>query len=411
MLKHEINPRDAALLEILSGRARAETLHALTAADWAAMVELTGAKNLGPLLYHRIGQGGLEEAVPAVVRQQLRARYLTQAGLGVLYYGHVQSLLRALRGRDLPVIVLKGAHLARHVYENPALRAMADIDLLLRREDLSAAFRAATELGYRPARKIRIDRNFRRRHLPRMTKTDAFPVELHWRIDHAEEAKIPPDELWERAVETEYAGVPALSLAPEDLLLHLCEHTATQHAFEAGLRDLCDIDQTVRRHAATLDWPALAARAERWQMKTAAWLALDFAASLLKTPIPEEPLASLRPRRLDEESLTWLHDRFFAVTDGFIAPGFSDLMSRKGIKGKIRTLGRRLFPSRREMAGAYPVTESSPLLALYYPVRWAELLRRYAPTLWRTFRGDPRAKIQAENQARRTRLRKWLQEP
>lgn len=412
MHKNDLSRRDLAFLEILSGKAETASLGELTETDWAALADFAMLKNLAPLFYYRLGKCGVENGIPDPVRQRLHARYLTQAGLTTIYYQQLSSLLGALRDRALPVIVLKGAHLARHVYDSPALRVMADIDLLARIEDLAAAAETAVTLGYQPKRNVSFaSPDPAWKHLPRMTKPDAFPLEIHLNISHPETGlNVPSVELWDRAVEADYGGVSARTLAAEDLLLHLCLHAVPHHAFEAGLRDLCDIDQTVRRFGRTLDWPALAERAMRWKIRSAVWVALDATASLLETPIPETLLASLRPTRLDEESLNWLRGRLFTASAGFNAPGFAELLRRPGLKGKIRILANRLFPSRREMAGAYPAAKSSARLIFYYPVRWVELLGRYLPVLWRTMRGDKNAGIQAENQARRARLRKWLQE-
>jgi len=412
VIRNNLSAKNHALVNALSKTADADSLGSLGETDWAAMTEFAITKNLAPLLYHRLRQRSLEVCVPDLVRQKLSDSYLASAAVGALLSGQLKLILNALGASDIPVIVLKGAHLAHNVYEHVALRTMIDIDLLVRQKDLSLAESIMERLDYHSKVKVWTgapDPTWK--HLPRMFKTDAIPVEIHRTIlDLDDELEIQPDELWDRAVAAEYVGVSALSLSPEDLLLHLCVHAVYQNAFQGGLRDICDVDQTVRHHVDELDWKTIAVRADKWKAQTTVWLAMNAAASILGTPVPGDFLKAIKPGRIDDELNSWLQDFLFDHSVGFSSPRFSELIQVRGIASNTRVLISGLFPSPREMSQKYSIAASSICFVLYYPVRWVEMIRRYFPMLWRMIQGDGKAKVMAENQAMRGRLRNWLQE-
>ena len=64
--------------------------------------------------------------------RSLEGHYLRNQLRNLRLFGHVASLLERLGAEAIDVIVLKGAYLAQSVYADPAVRAMADADLLIR---------------------------------------------------------------------------------------------------------------------------------------------------------------------------------------------------------------------------------------------------------------------------------------
>ena len=100
------------------------------------------------------------------------------------------------------------------------------------------------------------------------------------------------DELIERSVAIEGCDVRLLS--PEDNLLQVCLHTA-KHSFvrAPGFRLHTDVDRVVR--SAEIDWLLFFERVQGLQVKTVVYFSLALAQDLLKTPIPQSVLESLRP--------------------------------------------------------------------------------------------------------------------
>jgi hypothetical protein len=66
----------------------------------------------------------------------------------MVLYRQLKEILIEFNKNNIPVILLKGAHLAQFVYGNIALRLMSDIDLLVKKEDLGCACAIIIKYGY-----------------------------------------------------------------------------------------------------------------------------------------------------------------------------------------------------------------------------------------------------------------------
>jgi hypothetical protein len=219
------------------------------------------------------------------------------------------------------------------------------------------------------------------------------------------EAKIPPDNCGARR-RNRIRRRPRSAWRPR-IAAALCEHTATQHASRRGCGIYAISIKPCAGHAATLDWPAWRHAPNAWQMKTAPWWRW-ISRLAAQDAIPVDA-ASLRPRRLDEESLTWTARPVLRCYRRFIAPGFSDVMSRKGSRVKSAR-SPPAVPLAPRMAGAYPVTESSPS-GVVLPVRWARNCSAVMRPRYAYFPRDPAREIQAEKTRRDAPFTQVLQEP
>jgi len=183
-----------------------------------------------------------EPFLRATEKLQQFSRHLTKINLQKQH--DLLTILRRFESAGIPVILLKGAWLTHAVYEAPGLREMADLDLMVRVEDLEQAVAALRELGYKTGRDLKdLDVEIQRKHhLPSFRREGAIMVELHWNITHeGRDDFVPPDELWERSREVRVGGARARTLSPEDMLLHLCLHITYQHMFLPGIRPVLDV--------------------------------------------------------------------------------------------------------------------------------------------------------------------------
>ena len=85
---------------------------------------------------------------PQEVMDQLRAAYHGNLARNMYLYAELRRILEALREKDVEVIFLKGAALAKTVYGDIGLRQMSDIDILAKKEDLPKAVELLFHMGY-----------------------------------------------------------------------------------------------------------------------------------------------------------------------------------------------------------------------------------------------------------------------
>ncbi len=221
-------------------------LESLSDSDWEALIAKSSRHSLTPLFYQRLKAFPPDAPIPDRVRRRLRRLYLQNASRNMNLYQGLGKVLEVMGKNHIPVMALKGAHLAELVYGNIALRPMCDLDLLVKEKDLLKVDEILLGLGYRP---VGDDRQVteRNRHFAYRLPGKELYVEIHWTLIRADYPfDIDLEGQWERARPAVIGNGAIWVQAPEDLLLHLCLHTFKDHLFENGLRFLCDLSETIR---------------------------------------------------------------------------------------------------------------------------------------------------------------------
>ncbi|HWS14839.1 MAG TPA: nucleotidyltransferase family protein, partial [Candidatus Methylomirabilis sp.] len=151
----------------------------LSGTDWEDLLRTSARHGVAPLLYHRLTNFHRSTPVPPEVIRQLRNSYLQNAGRNMRLYHEQAKVLGRLRQDGIPVIALKGLHLAEAVYGNIALRPMGDADLLVKPTDLSRVQDLLVEHGYTASKE---DTFCAQEHLPPYRKAGSPSIEIHINI-------------------------------------------------------------------------------------------------------------------------------------------------------------------------------------------------------------------------------------
>lgn len=394
------------LLDCLSSApdaASAARLASCSASDWQAIVQASLRHGVTPLLYRRLQARAPGTALPASALATLRGVYLQSAAANVRLYHELGKLLGALRQAGIPVIALKGAHLAELVYANIALRPMSDVDLLVREGDLQLAARTLAAAGYASDSASVV----RQAHLPPFCKPGEASVEVHWTITlPTDPFRIDVDGLWDRARPARIAGVDLLVLSPEDLLLHVCLHAAFLHHFEGGLRPFCDISALLSRFGPELDWGAVGLRARQWGARNCVYLTLRLARGLVRASVPDVVLSALEPTDLSAGFVTWARERILLEED-HTTPAGTALERLSGARrlSQLTTVLKIAFPPPQDLAKLKPAFSFPKPVCLYYLLRAKYLLSRHGPSVWRLRRPNRALLAQAE---RENAVSDWL---
>ncbi len=372
-----------------------DQLRSLSIDQWRALIDLAQAQNVAELLYHALRSNSIESSAPIEIQQTLKEIYQRNTIQNLRNLKNLNELASLLQNNHIPVLVLKGAYLAYTVYENLALRELADLDLLLPQADLMRAQQLVESLGYRSLQPYdQVDFTFWHQ-MPGLKRADSALVELHWTImpppsTYSVAAPIDPVELWARAVPVKIGAADVLSLCAEDMLLHVCAHLSYHHRFEFGLRPICDIARIIRYGQNNLDWPQVIDRAKRWQWERGIYLALRLAKELIGADIGEETLKQLQPIGFDEQIVTAARAQIF--TDRKLALEVSPKLSRFRFSGrfidKVREVWRSIFLPKSELANIYGVPINSRRLPFYYLVRVKDLLMRYGKMIFHLWGKD-----------------------
>lgn len=240
----------------------------LGATDWQALDAMALQHRLRPLLHARFKSiAGVPEDVSQAWRQSHRLAAM-EALVADQDLAETTAILEQLGHQP---IALKGAWLARHVYPEAAQRPMRDLDLLLERDGVIAAYHALKQAGYSDGKApemaledvLRLDK-----HMPPLVAPRGTWIELHHRLWE------PDGKLDHATPHGDEAGFRARSALgsdgirypdPQDMLGHLIVHAVYGHRLDCGPLLLTDLDFLLARYA--IDWPRLwqQAQAERWR--------------------------------------------------------------------------------------------------------------------------------------------------
>ncbi len=224
---------------------------------------------------------------------------------------HLRRLLEALTTAGIRATVLKGPHLARSVYANPAHRTYTDLDLLVPPDDLSPALevmRADPSVSSIPPQTPKADK----RNIPVADESGVvFTVDLHWDLFSYSQLRGCADGAVERAwadarFVPDHALGPLWELPAEVYLAFLTTHAILDHRFRLILfRDLAEVARSGIETDRLVDF------AREYYLRSPAYLSLLIAAKALDAPVPADLLSRLRP---SYAQLRWL-ERALARTD------------------------------------------------------------------------------------------------
>lgn len=226
---------------------------------WLRTAERLGG---GPLFCHHVSREPFTSRLPGPLRVEVVRRSRIYGIRSLRLRGAILRLLQVLSENGIPVIPLKGAFLATHLYPDMALRPMSDIDLLCPPEACGRVQDLLSASGYREVHAFGAQTPLHEKvfeghhqHLPSVSdRVSRVEIHSHLFPGGAKEA-VPVSGVWAASLPGSLEGIPCRSLHPRHLLLHLCVHTAAH--WEKGkitLYWLCDIHETIRRFGRDLDW-------------------------------------------------------------------------------------------------------------------------------------------------------------
>ena len=426
ILHERLNPGARALLGFIQPAGGPETaarVRDLPPQAWDETLAIALQHGVAPLLHRALQSGGALAGLPDHVRTRLEEERRATAFVNLRKLGEFRRIARALRERDIPVIALKGLHLAEPSYRDISLRLMNYLDLLVPRSQRRRALATLQMQGYGfqeealeyGLKEDRLDATESmlngKYHVSLTNRRIGTVVEIHWTLADPLYPYTPPlEDIWCSAVPANVGDADTLVMSPEFLLLHVCAHLAYNHIFAFSLRALCDIAEIVRAHPA-LDWAAVDDQGRRhgWRVGVAA--ALRLARDHVGAQVPADALAAIGGDALDPELLAaaLAHLLAFAeIPDEMrAAPNLMVLAGRRGLGAKIAIAWNRLFVARAELALIYGIPQHSARITLYYAVRLRDLVRTYAASAWAFSVSDRQL---AATAARHARLARWINE-
>jgi hypothetical protein len=319
-------------------------------------------------------------------------------------------MIRIFGQRGIDAIILKGACLAETVYDDIALRPMHDIDILIKEGDLFVVQTVLLGMGYGPSMRPQVaDQILRHHHLVPFTRPGRPSVEIHATLTPKRgPCAMDMDGFWARARRANFGGLTALTLSPEDLLLHLCLHFSANHRFSIlEIRNLCDISETIKRYNDEIDWKAFADRARGYGIGRYVYCTLRLAAELFGAQLRPEDLYRIEHDDPDAQMTDTLADLLLDETYIPLPDAFEQMDREDDLAYKTRILMRSVVPAAGYLARKYGVAETEGRRSLYLR-HWIEGVIRAGKFLMYLLCGSRKARASIKRIRATSRINDWL---
>lgn len=368
---------------------QAQALPDAAAVDPDLLARVARRHQVSALVAARLEQAG--QSIPAPLARQAEAarrRALRQLGSAL-------DLADALERGGIPVVLLKGVALSQQAFGSPLLRGAVDIDLLVRPQDVAAAWQMLGRAGWRqvtpsaPLEGARLALFFRaaKDSLHRHAGTGQV-LELHWRLsDEMAKPLMPPLEALESLALAPGRSVRVLS--DPALFLYLCTHGAA-HGW-ARIKWLADVAALL--HRSPDGGAQLWAHAAGAGGRIAAGSAVILAQELFGLAPPP---GFVRPQGVRIAGVLWLARRIMRAGEGAreleTTPwrGWAEMLAKllvaAGWRGRLAVLRRLVLAGEDIALVALPKG-----LIWLYPVLRVPLLVHRRTARWRRLRGARRA--------------------
>ncbi len=295
----------AALCSLLSGKADPSAWSGFCERDWGAFLMLAEGQGVAPLVYWRLEASGWSHRLPAAVRASLRRLYYQSAAQNSLLRRELESILEALAAAHIPVIVLKGAHLAVALYPDIALRPMHDLDLLVHEGDFENARQVLTKIGYTepfPVLSQKVTREVGFELYLSKPNAQTPGVELHWGLVGGRDDRRSPPLSWFWENSQPFLAANRLqdvsyirALTPTANLLYLCGPLFRDHGRASELfLWLYDIHLLLTLQAGEINWQTVMEKAQEFGWLQPVFSGLWATQSDFHTPLPPDLLDELQ---------------------------------------------------------------------------------------------------------------------
>ncbi len=269
--------------------------------------------------------------------------------------GALATVTAALNARGVDVLLLKGCALCATVYESKGLRAMSDMDMMVRESQLDRARGALEAMGCRRGPELLRSDFFPRYYYATEYRTpdvDPVRIDLHVRpfrpLRYAQ--TVPADALWENARQVEIEGAVAHVPCDEMQLIHLATHLACHD--EMRLVWLYDILRLIDRGRASIGWYRVLDRCRAWRLALPVRVALDSVEQVWGPVVPSRIRDALGRERVDWRDRLCLlqapRDANYPVAHAAV-----DVLCTRGARFQSGYLRSVLLPDRAHLGQIY----------------------------------------------------------
>ena len=239
------------------------------------LVDAAVREGMAGLLYHRLKTTGRLQALGDPARGRLESIYYFTIQTNLRFF----AALKEIDEKGVPFVLMQGAALLAHIYPDPGLRPLSDIDLWVLSRNRARLLAVLSQLGFEENPLV-----------PGVLRRGAVLVDVHTNLDWAE--RIPasrflfaldPEEIHRSCRRVAWDGLQLSCLGGHDQVIYLAVH-AVKHNMERMVW-LADIQRLTAAWQAA-DWDGLRQRAGRLRQERVPALLAYLRQALFGMPTP-----------------------------------------------------------------------------------------------------------------------------
>jgi len=309
---------------------------------------------LTPWLFREVARHGWERHLDSALWGELRADYTLALQAAMQQEKEALGVIQNLIEAGVEIILIKGADLRHRLYGDPAVRPMADIDLLVPPGQLNPAEIALARLGYALSPNCHNPRpGFRERFRKELHFTPpsglSLVVDVHWQIENVDDFyRLPYEGIRSRAVPQKFHGITVKVPSPEHTLILLLLHALDE--FHSVMQI---IDLTLASSLLPIDWSFFLEEVARFRCQAPIFLALEELAGVTNSraipPAVVNQLADYRP--------SWAERVVLHRPWGYITRHFSTLYHHRRLNDWAYYLAALVWPQPEYLVAIYGRTD------------------------------------------------------
>ncbi len=281
--------------------------------QWTAKYELSqmeaGTFHLLPLVYQRLSQYDIEPEGLGILNGVYKRSWFNN--IIVLRNGY--QAIELFNSSHIPCIVIKGMGLLSLYQNNPALRPMFDIDILVPRDKVEHAIQLLIENGWRPhwgvSGKLLSDVLVSKCHSWGFIR-NGKDMDLHWHALHQAQHESADDDVWKHSRVTQVLGRDVTVPSATEQLLHTILHGIRPGSSRLGAW-VIDAVYILQQNADDINWSRFLQQVSRLHLQVICFDALSYLVNHFPLSIPDYVMQNLQVSRYSK--LQWLEYR--AITN------------------------------------------------------------------------------------------------
>ena len=232
--------------------------------DWPLVVKVASQYYVSPAFCWALSRKGLFDLLPEELRDYFGVIYDLNKERNTLLRQQAIDVCRLLNSVDVAPLILKGAaNLLDGVYENPGIRLIGDIDILVQPDELTQCVKTLHEAGYQNQHEARPGRH----HYPPLAHNNYVAVvEAHTAVTVLPYSRmLSTDEMLLDSILLKVDDTKIRIPSPSHRTLHNIIHGQLQHGSldPIYIQQLFDLMLMRNKYEESLDWRAIQDKFER----------------------------------------------------------------------------------------------------------------------------------------------------